>query len=124
MPQPSFLLCLLAALSSTLSAQGPQTHRVTLPLQPASLDLETGAVIKSDRLPVGGEYAGSPIAADDKLYLPTSAGELVVTTADGDWEVLAVNELGEDLAASPAARDGSLYVRTLTHLHCFEQLDG
>ena len=42
--------------------------------------------------------------------------------AGRDWEVLAVNDLGEDCWATPAIASGSLYIRTRNTLYCFRKM--
>ncbi len=36
-----------------------------------------------------------------------------------EWELLAVNDLGEDCYATPAIADGRIYIRTRSALYCF-----
>jgi hypothetical protein len=42
-----------------------------------------------------------------------------VVKAAGEWDVLAVNTLGDEVFATPAIDDGKLYVRTKSTLYCF-----
>jgi hypothetical protein len=44
-----------------------------------------------------------------------------VVSAAGQWEILAVNELGEECYATPAIAEGKLYVRTNAALYCFAE---
>ncbi len=44
---------------------------------------------------------------------------MTVLEATGDWPVLATNELGEDIYATPAIADGRIYLRTMDTLYCF-----
>ena len=47
----------------------------------------------------------SPVAADGKVFFVSEAGKVVVVKAGGnDWEVLAVNDLGEKCCATPASK--------------------
>ena len=39
--------------------------------------------------------------------------------AGGEWEVLGINDLEEEIEASPAMDDGHIYVRTAEGLYCF-----
>ncbi len=36
-----------------------------------------------------------------------------------DWDILAINNLDEDVFATPAILDGRIYVRTRVALYCF-----
>jgi outer membrane protein assembly factor BamB len=85
-----------------------------------SLNPETGEVYKQARLSGAlGTYWSSPVAADGKIFLASEEGKVVVVRADGEWEILAVNNLDEDIFATPAILDGRIYVRTRVALYCF-----
>ena len=85
-----------------------------------TLNPETGAVLKQGRIPGALEpYWASPVAADGKVYFISQAGKLSVLKAQGDWEVLRVNNLDDDVFATPALGDNRLYVRTRTTLYSF-----
>jgi len=59
------------------------------------------------------------VGADGKVYMVSQAGKLSVMKAQGEWEVLKVNELDEEVFATPAIGDNRLYVRTKGTLYCF-----
>ena len=40
-------------------------------------------------------------------------------SAEGNWRVLSTGDFGEEVYATPAIADGSLYIRTIGHLYCF-----
>jgi outer membrane protein assembly factor BamB len=86
-----------------------------------TLNPKTGQVFKQARLPGATEqYWASPVAADGKVYMVSAAGKVsVLRASSGDWELLAVNDLGEDCFATPAIADGRIYLRTRTKLYCF-----
>jgi outer membrane protein assembly factor BamB len=86
----------------------------------SALDAATGKLLKQGRL-LGalGDYYASPVAADGKLFTLSEEGKLTVLRAGGQWEILAVNDLGEPAHATPAIADGKLYVRTHKTLYCF-----
>lgn len=46
-------------------------------------------------------------------------GKAAVVKAAGEWEVLKVNDLGEDTWATPAIAGGRIYLRTQQALYCF-----
>ena len=64
-------------------------------------------------------YWASPVGADGKVYMVSQAGKLSVMKAQGDWEVLKVNDLDDETFATPAIGDNRLYVRTRTTLYAF-----
>ena len=85
-----------------------------------SFDPATGNVIKQGRL-LGAidKYFASPVAADDKVYVIGEAGAVSVLKANGEWEVMAVNELDDEVFATPAIADGRIYIRTRSALYSF-----
>ncbi len=85
-----------------------------------SFDPATGQVIKQGRL-LGAidKYFSSPVAADDKVFLIGEAGQVSVLKAGGDWQVLRVNELDDEVFATPAIADGRIYIRTRSALYSF-----
>jgi len=87
-----------------------------------SFDPATGNVLKQGRLQGAiDKYFASPVGADGKVWLVSQDGTVSVVTAKGEWEVVAVNALGEEVFATPAIDEGRLYVRTRGTLYCFGQ---
>jgi outer membrane protein assembly factor BamB len=85
-----------------------------------SFDTSTGNVIKQGRLKGAiDKYFASPVASEGKIYLASQDGTVSVVRAAGDWEVLAVNALGEEVFATPAIAGGRLFIRTTQALHCY-----
>jgi outer membrane protein assembly factor BamB len=85
-----------------------------------SLDAATGRLLKEGRSREAmGEYFASPVAADGKVFLASGEGKVTVLKAGGEWEVLAVNDLAEEIHATPALSEGRIYVRTRGTLYCF-----
>jgi len=64
-------------------------------------------------------YSASPVAADGKVYLTSEGGKITVLKAAGEWDVIAVNDLGEGAFATPALSGGKIFVRTDNTLYCF-----
>jgi len=57
-----------------------------------------------------GRYRASPVYADGKIYAVCRDGGFVsVIKAGPNYELLAENNLGDDIAASPAVADGRIY---------------
>jgi outer membrane protein assembly factor BamB len=84
------------------------------------LDATSGKVVYRARAGSPGAYYASPVAADGRIYLASSEGAVTVISADKDvLEVIARNELGEDIVATPAIAGNTIYVRTLRTLYAF-----
>ena len=85
-----------------------------------SFDPATGNVLKQGRLHGAiDKYFSSPVAADDKVFLIGQGGQVSVLKAVGEWDVLAVNELDDEVYATPAIADSHLYIRTRSALYSF-----
>jgi len=85
-----------------------------------TLNPENGEVLKQGRIPGAiDRYYASPVAGDGKVYMTSEKGRIAVLRPDGSLEPLAVNEIGEDIYATPALADGRIYVRTVGTLYAF-----
>lgn len=85
-----------------------------------SFDPATGNVLKQGRLKGAiDKYFASPVGADGKIFLISQDGTVSVVSAAGNWEILAVNALGDEVFATPAIADGRIYVRTRGMLYAF-----
>lgn len=83
-----------------------------------TLDARTGEVLKQGRLTGAIEdYYASPIGVDGKVYIASERGKVVVLSAAGDWEILAVNDFGSDIYATPAISGNVMYIRTQDALY-------
>ena len=82
-------------------------------------DAKTGKLLYSGRTGALGEYYSSPVAADNKVYIASAEGVVVVLGAGDELEVLARNELDSAILATPAVVDGKIYVRTASYLYAF-----
>lgn len=71
---------------------------------------------------IGGNFFCSPVIGDGKIFCISRAGELVIVPASKDFEILGRSQLANngDVNASPAIANGSLYIRTDTHLICIK----
>jgi len=89
-----------------------------------TLDAETGEVLKRGRLREAVEgYSASPVAADGKVFFTGEGGKISVVQAGGEWETIAVNDLGDEAFATPALSGGRIFVRTNGTLYCFGEGD-
>ena len=85
-----------------------------------ALDPANGSVLKQGRLAGALDfYYSSPVAADGKIFAASEGGHVSVIRAGRDWEVLALNDMDDEVYATPAPVDGRLYLRTKTALYCF-----
>lgn len=86
----------------------------------SSLDLASGQVLKQGRTPDAlEEYYASPVAGDGKIFLVSASGKVTVLKADAQWEIVATNDLDEEVWATPAIAGGNLYIRTRNALYAF-----
>jgi outer membrane protein assembly factor BamB len=85
-----------------------------------AFDAATGEVLKAGRVDgaIGG-YSASPVAAGGNIYFLSEDGKVAVVRAGRDWQVIAVNDLGESAYATPALSHGRVYLRTVDALYCF-----
>ncbi len=84
------------------------------------LKADTGEVVKMGRVgAVPASYSASPVTAEGRIYLANEDGAVAVLRAGKDWEVVAMNEIGEPLYATPALSQGRIVVRGAKSLFCF-----
>ena len=90
------------------------------------MDAKTGEMRYSEQLPVSGPFVAyaSVVAADQKLYAVTRKSGTFVLEAQPTFKVLAHNTFASDdseFNASPAIRDGRLFLRSDSYLYCVER---
>jgi outer membrane protein assembly factor BamB len=85
------------------------------------LDAASGDERGSTRLQ--GNFSGSPICIDGKLYCIDDGGDVFVVSASPDLEQLAQNSLGDPSRATPAVAGGRLFLRTYHKLFCIGRAD-
>jgi len=86
----------------------------------SSLDPASGQVLKQGRTPNAlEEYYASPVAADGKVFVVSASGKVTVLKAGAQWEVIAMNDLDEEVWATPAIAGRNLYIRTRNALYSF-----
>jgi outer membrane protein assembly factor BamB len=78
-------------------------------------------LFQEERLGALGDYYASPVAAGSKVCMASQQGVLVVLETGDTLKVLARNPLGEEVLATPAIVENTLYVRTARHLYAFKQ---
>lgn len=83
------------------------------------VEAATGApVYETKRITGVGRTYASPIAAAGHIYLTDRSGVITVITTGADPEVVAVNDMGEGVDATPAADGKDLFIRGERHLFC------
>jgi outer membrane protein assembly factor BamB len=80
---------------------------------------KTGELVYSGRLGAGGYYYSSPVAADNKVYIASEEGAVVVLDAGEQLKILATNKLDGSILATPALVEENIYVRTESYLYAF-----
>jgi outer membrane protein assembly factor BamB len=81
----------------------------------------SGKLVYRSRLGAGGLYYASPVAAGGHIYFASGEGVVTVIRAGDKLEVVARNDLGEPVFATPAIVEGKVYVRSTGHLWAFGQ---
>jgi outer membrane protein assembly factor BamB len=80
---------------------------------------KTGELVYSGRTGASGYYYSSPVAADNKIYIASEEGVVVVLSAGDQLNVLARNKLNDSILATPAIVDGKIYLRTERQMYAF-----
>lgn len=81
------------------------------------VDRATGKIHYSERVCKGGQaFTASGIATGNHLYFTSETGEVAVVDAVEKFTVIAINQLGGQCLATPAAADGTLFFRTTRKL--------
>jgi outer membrane protein assembly factor BamB len=79
------------------------------------VDAKTGNPHWQVRL--GGNHSASPLYADGRIYFLSEEGESVVIAPGKEFKALATNQLDGQTLASMAISNGSIFVRSQTHLY-------
>lgn len=79
------------------------------------LDAATGEQVWRER--IGGNYAASPVYADNRLYFCSQQGKTTVLKPGRAFEPVATNQLENGFMASPAVSGKAFILRTKTHLY-------
>ncbi|MDZ4658808.1 MAG: PQQ-binding-like beta-propeller repeat protein [Bythopirellula sp.] len=64
-----------------------------------------------------GRFSSSPLYAEGRIYVASHAGVTTIFAASDEFKILAENQLDGQLMASPVPVDGTLLLRTGTHLY-------
>ena len=80
------------------------------------VDAKSGEKVWQER--VDGIFSASPVAADGKIYFVSETGETIVLRSGREPRILARNDLGERLIASPAISNGQIFIRSDDRIYC------
>ncbi len=83
------------------------------------LEADTGRRVYRTRTGGRGTHYASPLIADGKIFTIAGDGRISVLTLGTDPQVLAINDMQDDVYATPAVVDGTIYVRTHATLFAF-----
>jgi outer membrane protein assembly factor BamB len=79
------------------------------------LDAKTGETYWQRRL--GGNHAASPVFVDGRIYFQSEEGTTTVIAPGTTFRQLATSELDSATLASMAVSDGSIFIRSRSHLY-------
>ncbi|MEI6680496.1 MAG: PQQ-binding-like beta-propeller repeat protein [Mariniphaga sp.] len=79
------------------------------------IEAATGKILWKENL---GKQYGSAVLAGGLVYMPSDQGIITVIKPGATYEVIAKNNIGETLLASPAISNGMIYLRSANHLFC------
>lgn len=95
-------------------------HRIYLVSEKGILtcrDATSGKERYKQRLGIEGTCYASPVVGDDKIYVASDGGTIVVFRPGDQYQLCATNAFDEGILATPALVDGTIYVRTRGHLY-------
>jgi outer membrane protein assembly factor BamB len=78
------------------------------------IDAASGKQVWKQRL--AERFRATPLVVGDKIYFFAKEGKAIIVDAAREFHVVAENEVGEDMIASPAVAGGDLFLRTRGHL--------
>ena len=86
------------------------------------LNNKTGEPLYSgERTGIKGEYFASPVLAGDNILLISSLGRVIVIKDNDQFQIQAKNKLDEEIVATPAIVDDTIYLRSIDSLWAFRK---
>lgn len=86
------------------------------------LNSMTGDVCyEGQRLPGLREVYASPVCANGRIYITSREGVTIVIKSGSTFEQLAVNQLNDEVDASPAIIGNAIYLRGRQYMYCIAQ---
>ena len=104
----------VAASTASAAADAQHFYVVRAPNILTAASIEDGEVAWKKRLSGNGFWA-TPLLSKSHIYVPNTDGSIFVVRTD-DGEIAAENDLGEEVLGSPAASNGAIYIRGVSHL--------
>jgi outer membrane protein assembly factor BamB len=83
----------------------------------ACVKADSGDLLWRNRVEGGGNFSGSPVCVEDKLYCIAENGDVVVLAAADQFKQLGRVSLGEQSHSTPSIAGGCMYLRTVSHLY-------
>ena len=87
----------------------------------ACVDPKDGKDVWTKR--IGGNYSGSPICIDGKIYCIAEDGKVEVVAASPEFKHYGTTDLGDPSHSTPAVANGRLYLRSYHRLTCLKAQD-
>lgn len=72
------------------------------------------------RTGIKGEYFSSPIKAGNKILITSSLGSIIILEDNEEFRILAQNDIYEEIIATPAIVDHTIYLRSTDSLWAFK----
>jgi outer membrane protein assembly factor BamB len=82
-----------------------------------AMDAKSGDAFYTEQALHRQRHRASPVYADGKIYLIARDGTVSVAKAGKEFAILAQNKLGEQISASPAIANGTIYLRSFDALY-------
>jgi outer membrane protein assembly factor BamB len=82
-------------------------------------DSESGKLLFREKLGTTGAFFASPVAASGRIYIAARNGMVTIVGAGESLKIIAKNNMGDIITATPAIVDNKLYLRTAKTLYAF-----
>ncbi len=86
------------------------------------VDANDGETVYRKRIRGANAFWASPWTDGSNVYAVDADGTTHVIGSDDQYNLLAANELDQQTWGTPALADGRIYLRTVDHLYCIEDL--
>ena len=93
--------------------------RTVAPAVPSHADLVAPAALFGRHQPREPARHADHHPRDGKIWLASQDGTISIVSAKGDWEMIQVNTLDDEVFATPVPADGELFIRTRSALYNF-----
>lgn len=84
------------------------------------VDAKTGKQVYRERT-VDARHRASPVYVDGKIFITARNGNILVVAPGREFKVLAINDMEEEISASPVISNGVLYLRTFDALYAVRE---